>query len=366
MKGSKVMAKKQELPTTTRSAVLNKVKDLEVKETPVKEMKSTDVLVKVMAVGICGSDVHYYENGRIGDFVVNGPLILGHESSGQIIAVGKDVKDFKVGDRVALEPGVPCGKCEFCRTGRYNLCPDVQFMATPPVDGDLTQYISWPAEFVYHIPDDMPYEIGSLSEPFSVSIHAAQLMDIQPGSTVFISGSGPVGLLGILSARAFGAGTIIASDAEPNRLKMAKKMGATDTINITKQDVKEAVQEFTKGEGTDYVIEASGNNHAESEALLTLKPGGKIAYVGMPTHDTAPLDIMFMTTYEPKIYGVFRYANTYPLAIKILSKHMDEAEQLLTDFYSLDETKDAFERTSTGKSETLKVIIYPNEKLRDK
>ncbi|GBG94777.1 alcohol dehydrogenase [Ligilactobacillus salitolerans] len=355
-----------DLPTSSRSAVLEKVNDVQLKETPIKPVGPTDVLVKVMAVGICGSDVHSYDTGRLGDFVVKEPLILGHESAGQIIGVGSEVTDFQVGDRVALEPGVPCGKCEYCRTGKYNLCPDVQFMATPPVNGDLTQYITWPAEFVYHLPADMSYEIGSLSEPFSVSIHAAQLMDIQPGSTVFISGSGPVGLLSILAARTFGASKIIASDAEPSRLEMALKMGATDTIDVTKQDVKEAVKALTAGDGADYVIEASGNNHAESDALLTLKRAGKIAYVGMPTHDTAPLDIMFMTTYEPQIFGIFRYANTYPLAIKILHEHMQEAEQLLTDFYSLDETQAAFERTKTGKSDSLKVIIYPNEKLRDK
>lgn len=360
------MVNSQELPTTTKSAVLNKVNDLQIKETKVKELKPTDVLVKVMAVGICGSDVHYYDTGRIGDFVLNAPMILGHESTGQIIAVGNEVKDYQIGDRVALEPGVPCGKCEFCRTGRYNLCRQIQFMATPPVDGDLTQYIPWPADFVYSIPDDMSYEVGSLSEPFSVSIHAAQLMDIQPGSTVFISGSGAVGLLGILSARAFNAGRIIVSDAETSRLEMAKKMGATDTINITKQNVNEAIKKMTNNQGVDYAIEASGNNQAESDALLTLKAGGKIAYVGMPAHDTAPLDITFMTTHEPKIYGVFRYANTYPLAIKFLHDHMKEAEQLLTDFYSLDESKKAFDRTRSAKGESLKVIIYPNEKLRDK
>lgn len=360
------MSRTEELPTTTKSAVLNKVYDMQIKETPVKEMKSTDVLVKVMAVGICGSDVHFYDSGRLGDFVVNAPLILGHESSGQIIAVGDDVTGFKAGDRVALEPGVPCGTCKYCRSGRYNLCPNVKFMATPPVNGDLTQYITWPADFVYHIPDDMTYEVGSLSEPFSVSIHAAQLMDIQPNSTVFISGSGPVGLLAILAARAFNAGKIIASDAQPSRLEVAKKLGATDTIDVTKENIKTKIKSLTNDHGADYVIEASGNNHAESDALLTLGRGGKIAYVGMPAHDTAPLDIMFMTTYEPQIFGVFRYANTYPLAIKILHDHMDEAENLLTDFYDLEHTRDAFERTRTAKSDSLKVIIYPNEKLRNK
>ncbi|GMA08113.1 sorbitol dehydrogenase [Tetragenococcus halophilus subsp. flandriensis] len=353
------------LPTTSKSAVLQEVFDLEIKDTPIKKMKPTDVMIKIMAVGICGSDVHYYDTGRIGNFVLDGPLILGHESSGQIVAVGDEVNDFKVGDRVAIEPGVPCGRCEYCRTGRYHLCPDMQFMATPPIDGDLTQYITYPADFVYPIPDDMSYEVGTLSEPFSVSVHAAQKLDIQPGKTVFISGAGPVGLLTIFAAKAFNAGDIIISDVEESRLEMAKKLGASHTINVKEKDVKEEVSSFTDGHGVDYALEASGNNSAESDALLTLKPGGKIAYIGMPTHDTAPLDISFMTSNEPQIFGIFRYANTYPLAIKILHDNMEQANRLLTDFYSLDEVTDAFERTRTAKSDSLKVIIYPNEKLRD-
>lgn len=352
------------LPKTTKSAVLEKVLDLEIKSTPLPEMKPTDVMIKVMAVGICGSDVHYYDQGRIGDFVVNQPIVLGHESSGQIIAVGAAVKNFKVGDRVAIEPGVPCGKCEYCRTGRYNLCPKIKFMATPPYDGDLTQYIVYPAEFVYPIPNDMSYEVGTLSEPFSVSIHASRMLDIQPESTVFISGAGPVGLMAIFAVKAFNAKTIIVSDVEDNRLTMARTFGATHTINIAKTDLLSEIKQITHDQGVDYVLEVSGNNTAESNALLTLKANGKIAYIGMPTHDTAPLNIMFMTTMEPQIFGVFRYANTYPMAIQILHQNMPLAEKLLTDFYGLDQVTEAFERTRTAKGDSLKVIIYPNEKLR--
>lgn len=149
----------KELPKTSKSAVLEKVLDLEIKQTPLSKLKENEVMIKIMAVGICGSDVHYYDQERIGDFRVEKLLIMGHESTGQIIAIGDDVKDFQIGDRVAIEPGIPCGKCEFCRTGRYNLCPKIKFTATPPYDGDLTQYINYPADFIYHIPDNMSYEI---------------------------------------------------------------------------------------------------------------------------------------------------------------------------------------------------------------
>lgn len=354
------------LPTTSKSSYLEKAGEFKMKSKTLPKMKPTEVLVKVMAVGICGSDVHFYEHGKLGNWNVTEPLILGHESSGQILAVGSDVTDFKAGDRVAIEPGVPCGHCEYCRKGYYNLCPQVQFMAIPGTDGDLTQYIVYPSDYVYHIPDDMSYEIAALSEPFSVGVHASQLLDVSPGETVFISGSGPVGLMTIMAVKAFGIHDIIVSDAEPFRLETAKALGATHTIDVTKQDVVEEVKKYTNGEGVGYAFEASGNNKAETQALMTLRRRGKIAYIGMPAVDEAPLNISFMTTYEPQIYGLFRYANTYPLAIDILHDNMDLAGKLITDFYTLEETQDAFERTRTAKSESLKVVIYPNEKLRDK
>lgn len=355
---------KDNLPKATRSAVLNKVFDISLEQTPLPAMKPTDVLVKVVAVGICGSDVHYYDTGHIGDFVVKKPLILGHESSGIVVATGDDVQNLKRGDRVAIEPGVPCGHCSYCRSGRYNLCPNMQFMATPPVNGDLSELIVYPQDFLFPIPDNMSYEIATLNEPFSVSIHASQLLGIKPGSSVFISGGGPVGLLAILAARTFGAHQIIVSDTQDLRLQTAKKMGADRVINALEEDPRKVIAEMTNGEGVDFVLEASGNPKAEQAALRTLKRGGKLAYIGVPTTDAVPLDIPFMTDHETQVFGIFRYANTYPLGLEILEKHMDLAEHLLTDFYPLSQTKDALEKTRTDKGESLKVVIYPNEQLR--
>lgn len=352
----------EKLPTVSQSMYLEKTKDFQMRTETLPPMKPNEVLIKVMAVGVCGSDVHFY----VGNWNVPEPLILGHESAGQILAVGSDVHDFQVGDRVAIEPGVPCGHCTYCRQGHYNLCPQVRFMAVPGTNGDLTQYIVYPADYVYHIPDDMSYEIATLSEPFSVGLHASQLLDVSPGETAFISGAGPVGLLTIIAVKAFGIHDIIVSDAEPFRLATAKKFGATHTIDVTQQDTVTEVKKYTNGAGVGYAFEVSGNNQAETAALMTLRLHGKIVYIGMPgAVDESPLNISFMTTYEPQIYGSFRYANTYPLAIDILHDNMELAGKLLTDFYTLAETKEAFERSRTAKSETLKVIIYPNEKLRE-
>ncbi|MCI1892773.1 MAG: zinc-binding dehydrogenase [Schleiferilactobacillus harbinensis] len=210
----------------------------------------------------------------------------------------------------------------------------------------------------------MSYEIATLNEPFSVSIHAAQLLGIKPGSSVFISGGGPVGLLAILAARTFGAHQIIVSDTQDLRLQTAKKIGADRVINALKEDPRKVIAEMTNGEGVDFVLEASGNPKAEQAALRTLKRGGKLAYIGVPTTDAVPLDIPFMTDHETQVFGIFRYANTYPLGLEVLEKHMDLAENLLTDFYPLSQTKDALEKTRTDKGESLKVVIYPNEQLR--
>lgn len=346
----------------SKSAVLNKAHEIEIKNTPLKPLNPTDVLVKIMAVGICGSDTHFYDAGKLGDWIVKDPLTLGHESAGIIEKTGNAVKNLKTGDRVAIEPENACGKCEYCREGRYNLCPYVQFMAIPGTDGALTQHMIWPAKYIFKIPHDMPYNVASLSEPFSVGIHASQLMDVQPGSTVFISGAGPVGLLSILATKAFGAETIISSDAEPSRLKVAKKLGATYTINVRKQNVKQEVKKYTNNKGADFIFEASGNTKAETDSLLALRRGGKIAYIGMPSKDFAPLSITYMTTYEPKIYGIFRYTNTYPLAIKVLHKNLKKAQLLLTNAYDLEHSQDAFEKNLTGKSDSLKIVIYPNGK----
>lgn len=355
---------KENFPKTTRSAVLNKVFDIELKDTPLKEMKPTDVLVKVVAVGICGSDVHYYDTGHIGDFVVEKPLILGHESSGVVVAVGDEVTKFSKGDRVAIEPGVPCGRCENCRKGKYNLCPKMQFMATPPYDGDLSELIVYPEDFLFAIPDNVSYEVATLNEPFSVGIHASEKLGIYPGSTVLISGMGPVGLLAIIAAKTFGATKIIVSDAEKLRLDTAKKLGATDVINIKEENVLDKVKELTDGEGVDFAIEASGNVKGEQTALLSLTRGGKLAYIGVPITDEVPLNVPFMTDHETTIVGIFRYANNYATGIKILAQNTDVVESLLTDFYPLSETQAAMERTRTNKSGSLKVVIYPNEQLR--
>lgn len=231
----------QTVPKTMKAAVMHNTREIKIETLPVPELSHDEVLIKVMAVGICGSDLHYYTNGRIGNYVVEKPFILGHECAGEIAAVGSSVDQFKVGDRVAVEPGVTCGRCDACKEGRYNLCPDVQFLATPPVDGAFVQYIKIRQDFVFAIPDSLSYEDAALIEPFSVGIHAAMRTKLQPGSTIAIMGMGPVGLMAVAAAKAFGAGTIIVTDLEPLRLNAAKNWERlTPSISVNRTLLKKS------------------------------------------------------------------------------------------------------------------------------
>ncbi|WP_436862098.1 NAD(P)-dependent alcohol dehydrogenase [Staphylococcus caeli] len=352
----------QNIPEMMRISLLNKPFDMETKEVKVPEIGATDVLVKVMAFGVCGSDVHYYEHGRVGEFVVEKPLILGHECSGVVADVGSEVKKFKVGDRVAIEPGVPCGECEYCKSGKYNLCPDVAFLATPPVDGAFSQYISHPEGFLFHIPDDLSYEEATLNEPFSVGVQACKRANVQPGSTVVIMGMGPVGLMAVVAAKAFGATKIIVSDLEKIRLDEALKLGATHAINIKEQDVATCINEITEGNGVNYAFETAGNPIALQNALASLNNGGTLAIVGLPQQENIELNIPFIANHEINIVGIFRYANTYDMGIEMLSNTTADLNTMFTDAYNLEDAKAAMEQARTNKSGSLKVMVYPNGK----
>lgn len=351
------------LPATMKAAIMTKPLEIIIEELPVPQVGIDEVLVKVMAVGICGSDIHYYEHGKIGRYVVEKPIILGHECAGVVASVGGSVTRFKVGDRVAVEPGVVCGRCDACKQGRYNLCKDVQFLATPPVDGAFVQYIALREDNLFPIPDHLSFEEAALNEPFSVGIHAAKRTQLAPGSSIAILGMGPVGLMAVVAARAFGAKEIIVTDLEPIRLEAAKKLGATHVINVREQNATEEINRLTGGIGVDVAWETAGSPHALQTALQSLRRGGKLAIVGLPAQEEIPLNVPSIADNEFDIYGVFRYANTYPSGIAILASGLADIQSLITDRYPLSQTQEAMERARTNKSGSLKVIVYPNEQL---
>jgi L-iditol 2-dehydrogenase len=345
---------------TMKAAILDRPFSIGVQEVAIPNIKEDEALIKVHCIGVCGSDVHYYEHGRIGRYVVEQPIILGHELAGDVVEIGSKVKNLKVGDRVAVEPGIPCDRCEYCKSGRYNLCPDVVFMATPPVDGAWAEYVAVRADFLYKLPDSLSYEEGALLEPLSVGFHAARRGGLGPMDRVLISGLGPIGLLAAVSARMFGVSQVIGTDVIPFRRELALKLGIDAVIDPLHEDVAASISRLTDGKGVSKIIETSGNAQAAADTISFVKFGGTVVLVGLPTSDQIPLNLPMLIDKELDVFGVFRYANTYPAAIDALAKGIYPIEDIITHRYSLADIKEACEVARTQKDKSIKVMIYPN------
>lgn len=242
-------------------AVMEGVGKMGFTERPIPTPKDDEVLVKLEYVGICGSDLHYYEHGRIGDYIVEPPFVLGHEPGGTVVEVGKDVKHLKVGDRVALEPGKTCGHCEFCKTGRYNLCPDVIFFATPPVDGVFQEYVAHEAGLCFKLPDNVDTMEGALIEPLAVGFHAAKQGGAAMGQTAVVTGSGCIGLVTMMALKALGVDKVYVVDIMQKRLDKAIELGATGVINGREKNTVEELLKLTNGRGVDLAIDTSGHRN---------------------------------------------------------------------------------------------------------
>ncbi|MFM1653658.1 NAD(P)-dependent alcohol dehydrogenase [Brevibacillus sp. B_LB10_24] len=349
------------LPETMKAGFLDKPLEVNVRKIPVPEVTGTEVLIRVEAVGVCGSDVHYYAHGRIGKRLVQYPHIQGHECAGTVVAIGDKVTRFQLGDRVAIEPWVTCMSCKWCKEGRYNLCPDVQFLSTPPVKGAFVQYLKHREDFLFPLPDHLSFEHATLAEPLSVGLHAVRRGGLEPGSTAAIIGMGPVGLMTVMAAKVFGAKEIIACDVVPLRLEAAKKLGATKVINVAEKNVGDEIQSLTAGLGADVVLETSGNDKALQSSVELVKRGGALVVIGFPAEEAVPLNVTLMLQKEINLYSVYRYTNTYPLAIELLASGDFPVDEIITDRYSLDEIQQAMEQAHTNKSGSLKVMVYPNQ-----
>lgn len=338
-------------------ALMEKPGDIKIKEVPIPEPKNNELLVKVKHVGICGSDIHYYEHGRIGDFVVEKPIILGHECAGEVTEIGKDVTGFQKGDLVALEPGHTCGKCEFCLTGRYNLCPDVVFMATPPYDGAFCEYVAYPSHMAFKLPEGMDTIEGALIEPLAVGMHSANQGGASLGQSAVILGSGCIGLCTLLSLKAKGVTKIFVADVIEKRLNKAKELGATEIIDARKQDTVKTVMELTDGKGVDMVYETAGNKVTTASTGALVKRGGTIILVGMAPDATISYDFGTVMGKEATIKTVFRYRNIYPSAIEAVASGIIPIKSIVTDTFKLEDTAKAMEYSVANKADIVKAII---------
>ncbi|KAF2718787.1 putative xylitol dehydrogenase [Polychaeton citri CBS 116435] len=336
------------------SFVLEKPYSVRFEDRPVPQLGPHDVLVNVKFTGICGSDVHYWSHGAIGEFVVKEPMVLGHESSGIVVATGDQVSQLEVGDRVAVEPGVPCRMCVRCKEGHYNLCFDMRFAATPPIDGTLTKYYSSPEDLCYKLPDNVSLEEGALVEPLGVGVHIVKQAEIEPGQSVVVFGAGPVGLLCCAVARAFGAERIVAVDINAQRLEFARGYAATHTWESQRIPATEAaaaiIAECGLGHGADVAIDASGAEPCIQTAIHVVRNGGVYVQGGMGRPDiTFPIGMM--CSKELTVRGSFRYrAGDYELAVKLLASGKLSVKELITGVYPFKEAEKAFQevKAATG------------------
>lgn len=325
------------------AVVLEKQMDLGIREIAVDEVLGPhDVRISLRTVGVCGSDVHYYEKGRIGPFVVDAPMILGHEASGRVSEIGSAVTHLKVGDRVCMEPGIPDPTSRATRLGLYNLDPAVRFWATPPVHGVLRPSVVHPAAFTFRLPDGVGYDEGAMIEPLAVGMHAAAKARIRPGDVAVVIGAGPIGILTALAALAGGCSLVIMSDVQQPKLDLAASLGPIVPVNARTESLTDAVRAHTDGWGADIVFECSGNERAAADVFAPLAPGGCVVLVGIPLQPIA-FDVSAAQIKEARIENVFRYAHVYPRALALMGSGRLNVKPLITDHFSFSDSVRAFE-----------------------
>jgi len=329
---------------------------MEYTELDIPQIRPNEVLVKMEYCGICGSDLHYYESGRIGDFIVEPPFVLGHEPSGTVVEVGDQVTHLKVGDRITMEPGKTCGQCEFCRQGKYNLCKDVIFFATPPVPGVMQEYVAHEAALCFRLPDHVSTLEGCLIEPLSVGMFAATRGEACPGQTAVVYGAGCIGLCSILALKARGVSRIYAVDLLENRLNKARELGAVP-VNAAAVDAHAELMRLTDGRGADLQIETAGSEASTRLAIEVANKGSRIVLVGYSRTGEMTLPLSIAIDKEVDFLTVFRYRHMYPVAIDAVASGAIDLKKIVTNIFSFDDIPNAMAQSLSNKAEIVKAVI---------
>jgi L-iditol 2-dehydrogenase len=337
---------------TMRAAVLMRPGEVRIERRSVPSPGPGQVLVQVKAVGVCGSDIHYFRRGRIGDFVVTKPIVLGHEAAGTVVAPGPGVSLPAVGQAVSIEPGWPCCRCAVCKAGRYNLCQSLVFLATPPDDGAFCDYIAMPADFAHPMPESMGFAEGAMIEPLAVGVHACRQGSIAAGERVLVSGGGPIGLCCLMAALGMGADRVFLTELDRFRRARAMELGAAGVFDPEK-DAKALAAAL--GKGVDLILETSGATSAIQAALDQVRPGGRIVLVGFPAEDKVPVNLTRLMAREASLCTVWRYVNDFPLAIQLAASGKAPVGKLITHRYSLEKTQQAFEEA--GRPQRIKAVV---------
>lgn len=318
-----------------------------------------EALIKLKHVGLCGSDLHFYEDGRLGNWVPDGPLVLGHESAGIVVEVGECVTNLMPGDRVALEPGVSCGQCEWCKKGLYNLCENISFMAIPHErDGVFSEYCAHPANMCYKLPDNVTTLEGALCEPLCVGLHAVGSSGAKIGQNAVVFGSGCIGLVTMMALQSAGIKEIYMIDVIDKRLEKAYELGATKCLNPVSAVIGKEIMDLTDGKGVDNVFEASGNAASILLSAKLLKKAGTITLIGMSSKPEVLFDMASLMDKEAQIKTVFRYRNLYPTAINLLRTRSIELEKIVTHLYPFEKVIEGVEYNADNRQDVIKAAVH--------
>ncbi len=339
-----------------KAAIFYKLRDIRIKDVKEPKVRPGCALIKVKAVGICRSDVHYYTQGRIGSQIIKKPLVLGHEAAGLVVETGKGVTNIKKGDRVSLEPGIFCGKCPQCRTGRPNLCKKVRFFGTPPINGTFLEYVVHPAGMLFKLPERLSYGEGALIEPLTVGMYAVELAKIKTGETVAILGAGPIGLSILKSALCRKVKHIYVTDYLAYRLKYAAKHKKVTVVNAGAEPVKKILR-MTKGRGVDVVFEAAGKAEAVKQTIEVAATGGRVVWAGIPDEDTVTIDCHEARRRELLIINVRRTKHQNEKAVRALASGKIYVKDMVTHRFPLKDITKAFQLVEKYKDGVIKAVI---------
>ena len=340
-----------------RASRLHGIRDLRLEELPRPKPRPGEVLLKVDSVGVCGSDVHYYLHGRIGNQVVTDPIIMGHEFSARVADLGAGVTSLEIGQLVAVDPGIPCGACEPCQHGHPNLCPNVRFCGTPPIDGVFAEYTIMPPENCFPLPPELEPVEGAMLEPLGIAIHAVDLAHLKPGETVAILGAGPIGLLIAAVARAGGASEIFMTEPLIHRREFAQEYIADTARNPESEDVAAAILALTGGRGVDVAFEAAGAPDTPQQAATVVRIGGKVIIAGIPDNDQMAMNASTVRRKGLTIKLVRRMKHTYPRAIRLVQTGMVDVKPLATHIFPLERIAEAFETVAAYDDGVLRAVI---------
>ena len=340
-----------------RALVLEEKGTIRLRDIDIEEhLGPWDVRIEPRVVGICGSDVHYFTDGRIGDFVVESPMVLGHEAAGVVVEIGSEVTTVQVGDRVCMEPGIPNPQSAEYKKGHYNVDPDIKFWATPPVHGVLRESVVHPAEFTFKLPDNVSFAEGAMVEPLAVAVHAVTKAQPSPGSYALVTGAGTVGLLTAMSALAAGCARVIITDTVPEKLAVAETLGAITPVLATSDDRDRLIDSVTGGRGVDVVFECSGSVAAAQSVFDHAAPGATVVFIGLPG-GSIPYDVIQGILKEITVKHVFRYAHVYPQALELVASGRIDLGPLLTDRFAFEHSVEAFEAFLAFRPSSIKIQI---------